>query len=206
MRSGSKPTKSQPPPRPPANSGRLRPRADGALNPGLDERVASLKKAIVSSLKSNKWPSDSMEAAESLVNAINSCPDISMDDYHMTKELQNLVENYTEILDDILIQLGDASSKAAMKRWKFLELIKSLASDRPSKCTLLLKTCQDDLSRATHTLIRMTLIWPLKTRLDTERAKKEGVSGGLESSPKVQVYSIGQDGSQSTGQDPATGT
>ncbi|KAG9043281.1 hypothetical protein FS837_009780, partial [Tulasnella sp. UAMH 9824] len=51
MSSGPTPTDSQPHPNPAANSGLSPPPPDDALKPGLDGKVESLKKAVVSILE-----------------------------------------------------------------------------------------------------------------------------------------------------------
>lgn len=56
------------------------------------------------------------------------------------------------ILEDVRTRLKDASSKTGMEKWKFLQQIKSLTSNRPSKCTLVLKTCQADVSESANAL------------------------------------------------------
>ncbi|KIO17480.1 hypothetical protein M407DRAFT_32847 [Tulasnella calospora MUT 4182] len=112
---------------------------------------------------------------------------------HMTQELRNIVERYIQILDEVRIRLKDASSKPEMKRWKFLQRIKSLTSNRPSKCTLMLQTCQDDVSKAMNAL---------NERLDVERAKEKEGMDGLVSLPQVQS----QPNPQSVAQGLPTGT
>ncbi|KIO27438.1 hypothetical protein M407DRAFT_23367 [Tulasnella calospora MUT 4182] len=149
MRSGSTPLDSQPPPKPPAIPGRLPRTPPGdAPKPSLEARVESLKKELALIVKNTEWPAESADAAKGLHNTISSSPNISHNMAQMTQELQNLVERYIQTLDDVCIRLKDASSKPEMKRWKFLQRIKSLTSNRPSKCTLLLQTCQDDVSKA----------------------------------------------------------
>ncbi|KIO18040.1 hypothetical protein M407DRAFT_32279 [Tulasnella calospora MUT 4182] len=175
MRSGSTPTDSQPPPKPPAIPGRPPQTPPGeADNPSLAKRVESLKNEVASVVKNTEWPTESTDAAAGLLNTINSSPEISHNLARMNQELQKLVERYIQTLDDVRIQLKDASSKSGMKRWKFLQRIKSLTSNRPSKCTLLLQTCQDDISKA---------MGALHKRLDHERVTdKEGVNGPVSQS------------------------
>ncbi|KAG8918428.1 hypothetical protein FRC01_001865, partial [Tulasnella sp. 417] len=118
----------------------------------------------------------------------------------MKQELQILVEEYIRILDDIRMRLKNASSKSEMKRWKFLERIRSWASDRPSKCALLFQTCQDDISK---------IFKALNYRLDYERANENEAADGLGSPPKAQVHSAVQlhtpDPPTDTSQQEATG-
>ncbi|KIO15378.1 hypothetical protein M407DRAFT_35059, partial [Tulasnella calospora MUT 4182] len=187
----------QPPPKPSEKFDRPRSAQDDVVDPGHAERAEALKKAIVSTLKGTEWPSDSTDAAEIFINTIKSCPDISMNNSNPTKEAQNLIEKYLEILDDIHVRLRDASSKAAMKRWKFLELMKSLGSNRPSKCALLFQTSQDDLSKATNAV---------KKHLESEREKVDCVEGAVGLSSKIQIYSSVQGGAQSLARDLPTGT
>ncbi|KIO18043.1 hypothetical protein M407DRAFT_32286 [Tulasnella calospora MUT 4182] len=178
MTSVSTPIDSQPPPKPPAAvPGRLLRTPPGdAPNPSLEARMESLKKDVASIVKNTEWPAESADAAKGLHNTISSSPDTSHYMAHMSQELQNLVEQYVQTLDDVRIRLKDASSKPEMKRWKFLQRIKSLTSNRASKCTLLLQTCQDDVSKAMHTL---------HERLDYEQAK-EGMEDDLVSPPQPQ--------------------
>ncbi|KAG8921582.1 hypothetical protein FRC00_008468, partial [Tulasnella sp. 408] len=114
----------------------------------------------------------------------------------MTQELRSLIERYIRGLEDVRLRLKDASSKSEMKRWKFLQRIKSLASNRPSKCTLVLRTCQDDVSKA---------IDALKEHLDSEQAKPEqNVEAASKLMLKDQNISMGQSGTGSLIQDPST--
>ncbi|KAG8918051.1 hypothetical protein FRC01_002067, partial [Tulasnella sp. 417] len=125
----------------------------------------------------------STDASKCLLDAINSSPDIPDNTAGMKQELQILVEEYIRILDDIRIRLKDASSRSEMKRWKFLERIRSLGSNRPSKCTLLFQTCQDDVSK---------IFEALNDRLDVERARQKEGQEGLGSPPHAQLYSAVQ--------------
>ncbi|KAG8889100.1 hypothetical protein FRC00_014584, partial [Tulasnella sp. 408] len=129
------------------------------------------------------WPQDSTAAAEGLLHAINLSPNISRNVEGRAPELLSLVEQYIRVLDDVRIRLKDASSKSEMKRWKFLERIRSLTSNRPSKCTLLFQTCQDDVAKVINAL--------------NERLGYERVEDTRESPSKAQLHSLALD--------PATG-
>lgn len=50
------------------------------------------------------------------------------------------------------MRLKDASSKQGVKNWKIYQTIRSIASKRPSKCTLLFQTCQDDVAQVANSL------------------------------------------------------
>ncbi|KAG9025638.1 hypothetical protein FS837_004862, partial [Tulasnella sp. UAMH 9824] len=187
MTSGSTLTGSQPPPEPPAIPGRIpQTPPDDAREPSVDEGVEYLKQEIGSILKaqSTKWPEDSTAAAEGLLDTIHLLPS---NVEGRTPELLTLVKQHIRVLDDVRIRLKDASSKSEMKRWKFLERIKSLTSNRPSKCTLLFQTCQDDVAKAINAL---------NQRLSYERVEK--CMGSLESPSQVQPGSPALD--------PATGS
>ncbi|KIO18379.1 hypothetical protein M407DRAFT_31956 [Tulasnella calospora MUT 4182] len=194
MRSRSMPTDSQSPPGPPAIPRRLlRTPSDDIRNPGLEMRVDSLKNEVASIVKNTEWPRESRAAAESLLNTISSSPNISDNMIRTTRELKNLVERYIQILDDVCLRLKEAASKSEKKRWKFLQRMKSLDSSRPSKCTLLFQTCQDDVSQ---------VINALNENVDHEWAnEQERVEIPL-SSPQAQLHSA----AQSQAQELPTGT
>ncbi|KIO17486.1 hypothetical protein M407DRAFT_32853, partial [Tulasnella calospora MUT 4182] len=179
MISGSTPIDSQPPPKPaPVIPGPpLRTPPGDVPRPNLGAIVEFLENEVALIVKNTDWPAESADAAKGLHNAISSSPDTYYYMAHMTQELQNLVEQYIQTLDDVRIRLKDASSKPEMKRWKFLQRIKSLTSSRASKCTLLLQTCQDDASKAMNAL---------NQRLDYERAKEKESMDDLLSPPQVQ--------------------
>ncbi|KAG8895301.1 hypothetical protein FRC01_012455, partial [Tulasnella sp. 417] len=130
-----------------------------------------------------EWPTDSTNSAKGLLDTINSSPDISRNMAGMRQELQIILEDYIQILEAIRNRLKDASSKSEMKRWRFLERIRSLASNRPSKCTLLFQLCQDDVSKN---------LKALNNRLDYERAEEKESVDGLESPPQALLHSPAQ--------------
>ncbi|KAG8924838.1 hypothetical protein FRC00_004658 [Tulasnella sp. 408] len=180
MRSEAPPTEGQPPPNTPATPARDSGTPENVRNSNLEKRLESLKSEIALTLKNTEWPTESEVAAEALLNTIVASPNIPTNMESMTQEVPKLVEQYAQTLEDVRLRLKDASSKSEMKRWKLLQRIKSLASNRPSKCTLLFHTCQDDVSKAINSL---------NERLDYERAK--GVDGLVPLS-EPQLHSIAQ--------------
>ncbi|KIO25788.1 hypothetical protein M407DRAFT_24940 [Tulasnella calospora MUT 4182] len=141
-----------------------RPPTEATVGGDLAAKTASLKGAIVSTINGTEWPSESKGAAKSLLNTIESSPGIPNGMPSALQELQGIVEQYIRVLEDVHVRLKDVSSKTSMQKWNFLQLIRSKTTNRPSKCTLLLKTCQDDVSKAANSVLE---------RLDQERNKGE---------------------------------
>lgn len=65
MSSGPTPTDDQPQPNPPANSGLAPPSPIDALKPGLDGKVESLKKAVISILEVSRLDIDRLGSERS---------------------------------------------------------------------------------------------------------------------------------------------
>ncbi|KAG9043282.1 hypothetical protein FS837_009781, partial [Tulasnella sp. UAMH 9824] len=128
------------------------PPMDGAREHRLHQKIAFLKSAVVSILSRTEWPGESKAAATSLLNTVKALPDIPNTTTSSSEKLQSLTEQYIQVLEDVCARLKDASSKTGMEKWKFLQQIKSLASNRPSKCALVLKTCQADVSESVNAL------------------------------------------------------
>ncbi|KAG8937845.1 hypothetical protein FRC00_013891, partial [Tulasnella sp. 408] len=170
-------------PKPPITAGRSANQpADKAREQGLDTLVDSLRNAIVEIIKvrmsppqsslrrltiiqNTEWPEDSKEAAKGLVDAIESSPDIPNNTIKISEDIRDLIEQYVQALEDVRIRLKDASSKSGIKNWKLYQTLRSMASKRPSKCTLLLQTCQADVSQAANSL---------RARIESERSKEIG--------------------------------
>ncbi|KAG8961815.1 hypothetical protein FRC00_011158, partial [Tulasnella sp. 408] len=166
LRDGSTLNKKGLAPKPPITAGRSPHQpADGAREGGLDTVVDSLRNAIIEITKNTEWPEDSKEAAKGLIEAIESSPDISKNTIKITEDIQDLIERYVQALEDVHIRLKDASSKSGIKNWKIYQTLRSMASKRPTKCALLFRTCQADVSQAANSL---------RARMESEGSKEIG--------------------------------
>ncbi|KAG9023455.1 hypothetical protein FS837_005804 [Tulasnella sp. UAMH 9824] len=149
-------------PKPPVTPGRLSPQpAEGAQEQALDKIIASLREAVVNTIKSTEWPEDSKEAARRLIDMVDSSPAIPNKPNDLPQDIRNIAENYVQVLEDVHTSLKDAISKIGIRNWKIYQTIRSIASKRPSKCTLLFQTCQDDVVQVANLL---------RERLDSDRA------------------------------------
>ncbi|KAG8902237.1 hypothetical protein FRC00_014454, partial [Tulasnella sp. 408] len=153
-----------PSPKPSVTLGRLsQPPAEGAQEQTLDQIIDSLREAVIKTIESTEWPEDSKEAARHLIDTVKSLPDIPNYTDNLPQGTLDPAEKYVHVLEDIHTRLKDATSKQGIKSWKIYQTIRSIASKRPSKCTLLFQTCQDDVLQAANSL---------RERLGADRVKE----------------------------------
>ncbi|KAG9040883.1 hypothetical protein FS837_012981, partial [Tulasnella sp. UAMH 9824] len=139
----------------------------------LAKTIDTLRNTVVKTIKATEWPEDSKEAVKGLIDTVESSPDIPTMTHRIPQDIGVLIDQYIQVLEDVHARLKDASSKKGIKTWKIYRTLRSMASNRPSRCTLLFQTCQHDLSE---------VVDRLQERMDSERSK-----GAAEVPPEEQL-------------------
>ncbi|KIO28557.1 hypothetical protein M407DRAFT_22295 [Tulasnella calospora MUT 4182] len=113
----------------------------------LHDKRNSTRNAALSLLTNTNWPSQSKEAAESLLQAINDLPDVPLD-ASVIPFKDTLVE-FIRVLEGAHARVKDVSEKYGRKEIGLLGGIKNkLPSRRRGRCTDTLRTARDDIENA----------------------------------------------------------
>ncbi|KAG8914049.1 hypothetical protein FRC01_004247, partial [Tulasnella sp. 417] len=101
---------------------------------------------------STDWPPRSKAAAGDLLQAIKHSPftqTLSEDTIGIPEDLRDALEQFTRVLQEVSTKLTKAASKYGTRRRGVRDRIKYyLAMLRGSRCTQVLQTCEDDVSKA----------------------------------------------------------
>ncbi|KIO28034.1 hypothetical protein M407DRAFT_22795 [Tulasnella calospora MUT 4182] len=111
----------------------------------LYDKVKATRSAISTLLKDTTWPPESIGAVQSFLQTMSSFPELPAEGVPVKDD----TEKFILVLEGAHTTVKKASDKYGSKERGIRDGIKySLSSLRPSKCTNILQTCQDDIGKA----------------------------------------------------------
>ncbi|KAG9033065.1 hypothetical protein FS837_002553 [Tulasnella sp. UAMH 9824] len=116
------------------------------------KRLKDARSVAVAILEDTTWPPRSQAAAQQLLQSINSSPYaqiVSDDNNDIPEDIREAVEQFTRVLKEVSTKLEKVASKYGVRKRGVRERIKYFLSMlRGGRCTQVLETCEDDVSKA----------------------------------------------------------
>ncbi|KAG8926216.1 hypothetical protein FRC01_009204, partial [Tulasnella sp. 417] len=113
------------------------------------DRIEHTKSAISTLLKETKWPRESEDTAQDLLQIIDKIPELPAG----ITPVKDAIEQSLQILEAVHTTVKTASEKYGTRERGFRDGIRfNISSLRPSKCTDTLQTCREDFERVSAML------------------------------------------------------
>ncbi|KAG8896722.1 hypothetical protein FRC00_005406, partial [Tulasnella sp. 408] len=121
-------------------------------NTSFHKRLKDARSVAVAILEDTTWPPRSQAAAQQLLQSMNKSPYaqiVSDDNSDVPEDIREAVEQFTRVLKEVSTKLEKVASKYGVRKRGVRERVKYFLSMlRGGRCTQVLETCEDDVSKA----------------------------------------------------------